>query len=167
MKFTLPPGQLFSKIQGNCLACIGNLTDAKNWVITITEEKDQRSIAQNSTLFGVYYPPLMEYMGLAGERDRQDLHEYWCGEYWGWSVTEIMGKKKHRPQRTTTTNEEGKRDVISTSKFNEFCEFIKREAADHGCFIPDPDPMHHIKEREDPEFSNVSARGRESAMGQD
>ena len=77
------------------------------------------------------------------------------------------GQEKAPSEANNDTNEEGKRDVISTMEFKAFCEFIKRGAAKQGCYIPDPDPMHHIKEREDPEFSNLSARGRESAMGQD
>ena len=146
MKFTLPKGELFNRIKGNCLAYIGNLSDDRTWSVEIREAKNARSLAQNSTLWGVVYPPLMEFMGLSGERDREDLHTFMLGEYFGWNTVEIMGRKKQRPKRTTTTDEQGKRDTISKLEFESFCEFIKRTAAEQGCFIPDPDPMPRLKQ---------------------
>jgi len=148
MKFTIPPESsgLHGRIKGNCLAYIGNLGGDHGHVVSIGPEKNSRSLKQNATLYGVIYPPLMEFMGLSGERDREDLHTFMLGEYFGWNTIEIMGRKKQRPRRTTTTDENGKRDVLSKSDFIDFCEFIKRIAAEQGCFIPDPDPHHYLKD---------------------
>lgn len=101
-----------------------------------------RTNPQNGVLWGLIYPPLMEHMGLRGERDREELHEFFCGEYFGWREYQIMGKRKQRPVRTTTTDEHGKRSVLSTVDFNDYCDFVRQRAAEHGVYIEDPDPMH-------------------------
>lgn len=119
----------------------------KRWKLVISEYRAERSEAQNATLWGVTYPPLMEHMGLAGEREREELHEYFCGEYFGWKEYRILGKKKVRPTRTTTTDENGHRDVMPKVDFGLFLNFIQRRAAQHGVFIPDPDPFWFEEER--------------------
>lgn len=101
-----------------------------------------RSSKQNAALFGVAYPPIMEHMGLRGEAERKEIHEYFCGEYWGWKEKVIFGKKKHTPKRTTTRNEEGKRDLISKPDMCDFYAFVQHKGAESGVFVPDPDPMY-------------------------
>jgi hypothetical protein len=112
-----------------------------------------RSDPQNNALFGVAYPPLMDHMGLRGEAEKLELHEYFCGEFFGWVEYEILGKKKQRPKRTTTKNEDGKRDVIGKLLFAEFYDFVQHRAALHGVVVPDPDPQWFI-EREPKRAAN-------------
>ena len=102
----------------------------------------KRSSKQNAALWACAYPPLMESMGLRGERDRLELHEYFCGEYFGWKEYEIMGKKKVRPIRTTTTDEDGKKNYVETTVMADFYSFIQQRAADNGVYVDDPDPMY-------------------------
>jgi len=130
------------RVQANAIRCIQELPQEHAHVIEIKRHVKTRSQAQNATLWGVVYPPIMGAMGLRGERDREELHEYWCGEYFGWVEYEIMGKRKQRPRRTTTTNEDGRRDVLSVPDFMDFVEFIQQRSAEHGIHVPDPDPMH-------------------------
>lgn len=101
----------------------------------------KRTDEQNSALWGVAYPPIMNHMGLSGEREREELHEYWLGEYFGWVEYKIMGQRKKRPRRTTTTDENGRKDKLTTAEFAKFYDFIQRRAATFGIFVPDPDPM--------------------------
>jgi hypothetical protein len=145
MKFFLS-GNLFEQVQGNAIQYIYGLDPSRHWKVEITQQRDERSLAQNNALFGVMYPPLMEFIGLRGRRESEELHEYFCGEYFGWHEYEIMGKRKARPRRTTTTDEAGKRDVLSTVAFMDFCEFVKQRAAEQGCVLPDPDPMYHLRD---------------------
>ena len=59
---------------------------------------------------------------------------------------EVMGKIYTRPRRTTTTNENGERDVISKKLFAEYYDFIQIVAAEKlGCHVPDPDPNWRAK----------------------
>lgn len=109
--------------------------------VQIEEAKPPRSDLQNRALWGVAYPPIMEAMGLRGEKEREEIHEYFCGEYWGWVEYQILGKRKQRPRRTTTRNELGKREVIPKLLFADFYGFVQQRAAAHGIYVPDPDPM--------------------------
>lgn len=107
--------------------------------------KKPRRPKQNASLWGVAYPPLMEKMGLRGEQEKEELHEYFCGEYFGWKEYYIMNKKKVKPVRTTTRNENGERDLVSTIVMADFYSFVQQQGADNGIYVPDPDPMYGIK----------------------
>lgn len=110
----------------------------------------ERSLDQNAALWGVAYPPLMEAMGLEGDREKNELHEFWCGEYFGWGERNYFGRRKLYPIRTTTRNEHGERDLISTLDMMAFYNFIQRRAAENGVEVPDPDPAmwQRMKEQE-------------------
>ena len=104
----------------------------------------KRSSKQNAALWACAYPPLMESMGLRGERDRLELHEYFLGEMYGWKEYYILNKKKVRPVRTTTVDEDGNKNLLSKHEMSEFYNFIQQRAADNGIYVPDPDPMYGL-----------------------
>ncbi len=106
--------------------------------------KTTKSEKQNSALWAVAYPPVMEEIGLRGEKERLYIHEYFCGEYFGWVKKIIMGKAKQVPKRTTTRNEDGKRELLDMRIMADFYNFIQQRAAEHGIYVPDPDPMYGI-----------------------
>lgn len=108
-------------------------------------KKVARKLNQNAALWAVAYPALMEHMGLQGEKDREELHEYFCGEFWGWIEYMFLGNKKQRPRRTTTINEQGEKDTIDKTEMYNFYRFIQQRGAEHGVFVPDPDPQYFIK----------------------
>lgn len=139
-KFVLQ-GDWFDRIRSNAIDYIRSLPADKPVRIEIVAHKNTRSLAQNNTLFGVMYPVLADFIGLSGKREIEELHEYLCGEYFGWHEYEIMGKRKQRPVRTTTTDEQGKKGVLTTTEFMDFLAFVQRTAAEQGCNLPDPDPM--------------------------
>lgn len=100
---------------------------------------EPRTLKQNAALFAVAYPPIMEHVGLRGDREKQELHEIYCGLYFGTVERPIVGT---RPLRTTTTNEEGERDVLSREQFGQFFEFVcKRAADDLDLVISEPNPF--------------------------
>ena len=114
--------------------------DDPQFEVVIRHHKKDRSLAQNHSLFGVAYPPLMEHMGMRGDADRKDLHTYFCGEYFGWVDYTILDKRKQRPKRTTTRDEEGKRDLLDTVAMADFYSFVQQRGAEHGVDVPDPQP---------------------------
>jgi hypothetical protein len=81
----------------------------------------------------------MEFMGLRGEEEKNELHRFWCGEYFGW--TEGGALRDRKPVRSTTKNEQGQRDEISVDTALDFYGFIQKRAADQGVFVPDPHPF--------------------------
>lgn len=113
----------------------------------VRKRKRERSDPQNHALFGVAYPPVMEFCGLSGAAEKDELHETFCGDYFGWVVYDVRGHKKRKPRRTTTKDENGKRDVLSTVDFMEFYAFVQRKSAELGVFVPDPDPEWFSKRK--------------------
>ena len=120
--------------------------------ITVEELKPERSDRQRAALFGCAYKALMDQMGLSGAREKDELHTTLCGAYWGWRAVEVLGTQRRVPVRTTTTNEQGKRDVITMRAQLEFYEFIQRTAAEFGFDVPDPDPAWRIRAEMDAEL---------------
>lgn len=140
--FILPKNRSRDDALARIIRAIHELRPDRVYAVEIKERRAQRSEAQNNALWGVAYPPIMEHCGLRGERDREDLHEYWCGEYFGWVQYELLGKRKQRPRRTTTTDEDGRRSVLNKIEFMEFYDFIQQRAAEHHIVVPDPDPNY-------------------------
>lgn len=106
--------------------------------VTIAPIKKERSDLQNRALWGCAYETLHKATG----NDKDDLHTYFCGEFFGWVEFDVMGQTRKRPARSTTKDQNGKRDVISTLQLSEFYEFIQQRAAETvGVYVPDPDPM--------------------------
>jgi hypothetical protein len=101
--------------------------------------KPTRSNEQNAYLFGVCYPPIAQAKGYTVE----EIHEWMCGTHFGW-VDRPCPKTPRNPEgiesvpfRSTTRDENGKRDVLSKNKFSAFVETVQRIAAQFGVFIPD------------------------------
>ena len=93
---------------------------------------------QNALLFGVVYPPIAEAMGYEVE----DIHEYMLGRHFGWVDAKVPKTPRNpeglesRPFRTTTRDENGKRNVLSTVEFSKFLDTGERVAAQAGVFVP-------------------------------
>lgn len=120
------------------------LDPAKQWELIVRPFKRSRSNPQNSYERGVACVLLANAIGY----DPDDVHDYLCGTYWGWT-DESCPKTPNNPRgvkdvpvRTTTTNEHGDRDVLSKQDYWDFVEFIQRFGAKHGVLIPDPDPEY-------------------------
>jgi hypothetical protein len=133
---------------------LSGLEAKKAWEIVVRPFKRTRSNPQNSYERGVACVLLSKAVGY----EPDDIHEYLCGSYWGWKQI-CCPKTPNNPRgvrdvpiRTTTRNEEGKRDVLSKRDFWDFCEFIQRFGSKHGVYIPDPDPEYATRH----ERSNVA-----------
>lgn len=127
------------------LAVAMNLAIGKSWRFKWKVAKPERSEKQNKALWGCAYRYLTKDTG----NDADSMHEYFCGEFFGWKKVQVFGRQKLKPRRTTTTDEEGNTDIISTLRFMEFYEFIQRRMAmEYGFNVPDPDPNWKQRERE-------------------
>lgn len=115
---------------------LGRWLPGKRLRVRVTLAKGERSDLQNRALWGCAYRALETQTGNAPE----DLHAYFCGEHFSWVEYKIMGKARLRPLRTTTHNEDGDRDVLSTADFADFYDFVQRRSAENGFDVPDPDP---------------------------
>jgi len=103
--------------------------------------KKERTHPQNAYLFGVCYPVIAEQMGYTVD----DLHEWVCGTFFGW-VDRKCPKTPRNPEgmesvpfRTTTRDENGKRNVMEAEAFGRLLEnVVFRAAAQCGAYIPEP-----------------------------
>jgi len=121
---------------------LSSLDELVAWRVTIEPLKASRTLSQNAYLWGVCYPPMSERSGY----EAAELHEYLLGEFYGWVDKRVPKKPSNPrgqesvPRRTTTTNEHGKRSVLSTKEFAEYVDFVQRFAAEKLMLvIPDPD----------------------------
>lgn len=121
---------------------LSSLPTDKEFKVTIGEVKRERSNAQNNALFGVAYKVLGEFTGYTAP----ELHEMFLRSYFGETETNVLGKVIVKPRRTTTTDETGKRNVLSTVEFMNFYAHIQQKGAEIGCYVPDPDPMYWMRE---------------------
>lgn len=134
--FILRKGAIRLGILASLISFLNGLGQDEEWQVTIKKHKKSRSDTQNAALWGVAYATLERETG----NDPEDLHAYFCGEFFGWSETEVMGRRKVKPRRTTTRDESGKRDVVAWDVFCDFYATIQRRAAAIGVYVPDPDP---------------------------
>lgn len=123
------------------------LSPKRVWVVRVSQYRLTRSAKQNSYLNAVAYKILSDATGY----ERDDVSEYLCALHWGWKTQKCPKSPayprgfKSVPIRTTTTNDLGEHDVLSTEEFGEYVEFVQRFGAERGIYIPDPDPFY--KER--------------------
>lgn len=121
---------------------LDNFLPGKPLEVTVERKKRERTDLQNRALWGCAYKALREQSG----NDVNDLHDFFCGEFFGWVTEDIMGQVKKKPRRSTTRNEKGERDVLSTVEMAGFYDFVQMRAAQAGFDVPDPDPewgLHH------------------------
>jgi len=103
----------------------------KAWRVEIHPHKMKRSDAQNRYLWSVVYGTIAEH--LEGW-DKETIHDYCLGEFFGWRTIKGFGKKRMVPLRRSSK--------LSKFEFMQYLEFIQRRMAEHGIVIPDADPLY-------------------------
>lgn len=150
-EFTLPKGKRSRALQ-LAQSILAGLDETVSWKVTAEPVKNTRSASQNAYLWAVPYKLISEATGYEVE----EVHNYMLGRFFGWKDKRVPKTPRNPegvesvPVRTTTTDEHGKRSVMTTLQFSEYVEFIQRFAAIKlEIIIPDPDPMYMIhRERE-------------------
>ena len=125
------------QVLANIHAFVDRLPSSKSWKVEIKEARKERSNDQNAALFGVAYEALIRATGYT----KEELHMEFCGRHFGWIEYQIFGETRRKPRRTTTTDENGDRDVIPTVEFAQFYEMVQMVGAEAGIDVPDPDPF--------------------------
>jgi hypothetical protein len=143
VKFVLPKGRSPRELE-NAHIALSRLDPSVPWSITAEPVKNARSQSQNAYLWAVPYRLISEATGYEVE----EVHEYMLGRFFGWKDKKVPKTPRNPegvesvPVRTTTTDEHGKRSVLSVDVFSEYVAFIQRFGAMKlGLVIPDPDPM--------------------------
>lgn len=114
------------------------------WQLILQPFKYERTNQQNRYLRGVCTKMLAEHIGY----EEHEMHAQLCGLHFGWKVEACMPTPNNPkgirdvPVRTTTTDENGDRDVLGKRDFWDYVEFVQRFGAENGVVIPDPDPNY-------------------------
>lgn len=142
-KFVLPKHRS-ERVLEHAQMALSRLDSEQAWMITAEPVRNQRSNSQNAYLWAVPYKLISEATGYEVE----EVHEYFLGRFFGWKDKKVPKTPRNPsgvesvPVRTTTTDEHGKRSVLSVDAFSEYVAFIQRFGAMKlGLVIPDPDPM--------------------------
>ncbi len=125
-------------ILSNAHAFLDRLPASKSWELEVKAYRKKRSNKQCRYLFGKCYPLLRDASGAA---TIDEIHDECCERFFGTVEVEVLGKKKTRPFRRTTTDENGNDDVMSTIEFAKFVEMVQRIGAELGVYIPDPEAV--------------------------
>lgn len=142
--FVLPVGRMRARIVASMCQFVERLSPDVEFRVTIGRNTKPRTNEANAYLWGVCYAALAEVTG----HSANEWHEYFCGEVFGWKDVSLPGgRHESKPRRTTTTDEDGKADTLSTGDFWDFVERVRQHAADADIFIPDPDPLHGAGDR--------------------
>lgn len=124
-------------VRANLDSFLNRLPDTKSWQIEVKEYRKSRSNAQNNALFGVAYPAICKETGY----EPDELHDAMCRKFFGTVGVDVLGMVITRAVRTTTTNEDGRRDVMAAGDFADFYAMVQRVGAEAGIDVPEPDPM--------------------------
>lgn len=95
-----------------------------------------RSNKQNAMLWAMY-APIAEFLGY----DADDIHEWMCGRFWGWKDVKVPKTPRNPdglasvPIRSTTRDENGKRNVVDAATFSRFVDMIERVAVNAGVYV--------------------------------
>jgi hypothetical protein len=116
---------------------LARLDATRPWQLLVEPWKGERTARQNNAMWGPIYGPFCAFTGYT----EPELHDTLLRLYFGEVEYEVLGVRKTKPKRTTTTNEAGERDVLSREKMAEFIEFVFQKAAEMGLYIEAPNPM--------------------------
>ena len=131
MKRIFAKGTTQEQLANAAIRMVQGLSPDKTWAIEITEWRKPRTNQQNAFLWGVAYPAILEGGGeaLAGWT-RDDLHDYFLGECFGWETIEGFGRKRMRPLKRSS--------ALTKQEFSEYLNFLEGRCMDMGITIPEP-----------------------------
>jgi len=87
MKRIFPRGTRPDAMASVVARMVSNLDPLKTWAVEVTEWKKPRTNQQNKFLWGVVYPSILDGGGEALRGwQRDDLHDYFLGECFGWET---------------------------------------------------------------------------------
>jgi len=131
MKRIFAKGTTPEQLANAAIRMVQGLSPDKTWAIEVTEWKKPRTNQQNAFLWGVAYPAILEGGGeaLAGWT-RDDLHEYFLGECFGWETLEGFGRKRMRPLKRSS--------ALTKQEFSDYLLFLETRCMEMGIDIPAP-----------------------------
>ena len=131
MKRIFPRGTRPDAMASVVARMVLNLDPLKTWAVEVTEWRKPRTNQQNKFLWGIVYPAILDGGGEALRGwQRDDLHDYFLGECFGWETIEGFGRKRMRPLKRSS--------ALTKQEFSEYLMFLETKCLDMGIVIPEP-----------------------------
>jgi hypothetical protein len=126
-----PKGTKPDQIASAVSVLVRELDPTISWQVSIEAFKPKRTDQQNSFLWGVVYPSILEGGGeMLRGWTKQDLHEYFLIEMWGSEIIEGFGRKRHKPLKRSSK--------MTKAEFRDYIALIEVRCAEMGIHIPEP-----------------------------
>jgi hypothetical protein len=127
--FVLPANMSRADVTERLFKFLGSLDLKQRWRVSVERYTKKRSLDQNALLWSLY-AEVLKRDELAGW-DKEDLHEWALGEYFGWSELRALdGRRRLKPLKRSSK--------LSTSEFNELIEWFVRRMAEFGIYLELP-----------------------------
>ena len=108
---------------------LGELDADKAWRIEVREYKATRSSAQNRYLWAIYDHIIKVGGETMGGWTKEDLHDFFLGEHFGWEKVQLFGRFRLKPIKRSSN--------LSKMDFADFIAYIQHYMAERGVVIPD------------------------------
>lgn len=134
MKRIFAKGTTSEQIANSVTQMVQQITSDRAWCIEVSEWKKPRSNQQLRYLFGVVYPMVLEAGGEAlGGYTREDLHDFFLGEIYGWQELNALGRTQLKPLRRTSK--------MTRAEFTDFLYAIENKCIEMN-IGPLPEPIY-------------------------
>lgn len=111
---------------------IDKLPDGKVFEVTITKQRDKRSLPQNR-LYWLWLACIMNETG----NDKIDLHKFFSEKFLPKNIHEVFGEQVERAISTT---------ILDTLQFTNYLERVQQFAnVELGIVLPNPEDLHWME----------------------
>jgi hypothetical protein len=106
---------------------LDDLDQGKAWTVAVKPYRKKRSNSQNA----YYWAALVNEIALETGHDANEVHEFLLGECFGWQESEVFGRRKVRPSRTSSQ--------LNVNQFSSYCQWVQAWASKNlGMVLEDP-----------------------------
>ena len=113
----------------NVIRTVQGLDRKKDWDVTIKRYVKKRSNEQ----LAYFWAGIVATVVMDTGNDKDDIHDWLCGEFFGWKEVKVMGAVKKRPVRTLTSPE-----PLTVEEMVNFCEWCASRLAQEGIIVEPP-----------------------------
>lgn len=130
----VPTGQNRETVIERVGRLLQGLPEGKQYQVEVREHRPKRSRSQNALLWSLYTEILSRGGEELGGWSKEDLHEFFLGEHFGWVVHEGFGQRRKKPARRSS--------ALNKQEFADLVDFIVRFMAERGVVLDMPGDLN-------------------------
>lgn len=128
--FHVPAGETRGSVLERISRTLSRLPPDKPFRVEVQEHRPKRTDAQNALLWSLYEEILRKGGETLGGWTKEDLHEFFLGEHFGWVVHEGFGQRRKKPARRSSG--------LNKQEMTDFIDYIVRFMAERGVVLELP-----------------------------